>query len=455
MTQPPKYVPVAKEKYHLFGNKEMAAREITNLNRVMIHLYLNEPVYAGMIIDGTMVKADSGTAGITKNGELILNEKFLDELTPGQRITLMKHEAWHKALGHHVRMADPRFPDAHLCNVAMDAFINAQLERDKAEPIPDWITPATLAGPYKLDAATVKRMERASWEEIYFILDKARPPQDEPEDGDEEGEGQPGQGGQPVKGNPGEKKPGSSPHADVGQNWGNVEKMEGQNGGQPTPEEVQEALAEAAAVMEKAIAEGILAGQGTTELMKKLREASKSKLDWRSILRQEMAKGRNLRSYTWARMPRRLSTMRMPAPVREGTGKIIVLLDKSGSITEAVTKAMLGFLNQIIDETQPDSVVLVPFDDRVKDKDIVEFPLGEQIDYLYVNGGGTCFRSAFNAAAAQWQPGDKVVMFTDMECSQPERPEFADSLIWVGVDAQPHYAATTYGTYVDVKTSDL
>jgi predicted metal-dependent peptidase len=221
-----------------------------------------------------------------------------------------------------------------------------------------------------------------------------------------------------------------------------------------TQEEIDRGIAEANELAQRALHEATLAGNASDTLRNAVARQMAHKTDWRSILRNWMARGVNVREYTYARLPRRLSTWRLPAPVRGGTGKLIVLIDKSGSISEAATHAYVAEINAIIGETSPESVIVAAFDHCVHEP--TTFGPGEQIEYTYEAGGGTSFAAALRFADESWLPGDKVLVFTDLEDQFPDAPDFAQDLLWVAVRTNERQVPRpTYGTIVDVPLNDI
>jgi predicted metal-dependent peptidase len=324
--------------------------------------------YASALMQREIITLPEGTAGVDEKANLYVCEAWFETLTPQERKFVLAHEAFHPLLAHHVRFGNR---DRTRCNIAMDCAINQILIDDGVgRPPADCVTIDKVGAELKWPAARIEALRHASWEEIYNAMQEDAPPskpeskpEDKPEDkpeGEQPGGKGEGSAPEPDGEQPGGKGEGSAPDdkqpegsgdkpqdplAGLAQGWGQVEPAD------VSDEEADRVIAEAAELTQRALHEATMAGTASDSLRKAVSNLSTSRVDWRAVLRNTLSKGANIREYTYARLPRRLSTWRMPAPVRDGVGKLIVLIDKSGSISEAVTHAYVAELNAIIGET--------------------------------------------------------------------------------------------------------
>jgi predicted metal-dependent peptidase len=435
-----------------FTGATITADSLGPIESTMTSMMMNRPFYAALILGAEIVPMTEGTAAVDGK-RLLVNEEWLKSREKPHREFILCHEALHNGFAHHVRLGgrDPEF-----ANVAMDAAINQYLIDDGLNCPPDGITVDGLARQYGWDHATRDQLRRASWEEIYAAMMASAPEQpNEPENGngepcdDGEPSDQPGNGqGKPVPGKP-DQPSGSGKTPPKGQDWGKVEFDT-----EASTAEQEEAIAEAQEGMQHALAEATVAGSGTEATRRATAEACKAVVDWKAVLRNTVQRGMKVSHMTYAKLPRKLSTWRLPVAVKEGVGRIICLIDKSGSVGREETMAYVAEMQSIIGEMSPEGVVIMPFDDEVKTDEIVELAQGEELTYIYECGGGTNFHAALEGAAEYWQPGDTVLLFTDMDCSIPDAPEFADTLIWVAVGCDES-RKPPYGQYVPVPRAQI
>jgi predicted metal-dependent peptidase len=436
-----------------FTSSTITQRDLRAIEACMVRLMTSHPYYSSVLLGREIIITQAGTAAVDAAAMLLVNEEWFAALHRDEQIFVLAHEALHILFAHHLRMGSR---DMRKCNIAMDAAINQWLIDDKVgRPPADCVTIDTVGAQLGWPKSKVEALRHASWEEIYYHLDADTPTPPPPPQGGEGDEGeapdQPGQPGQPGSkpGQPGNQPGQPDPLADIEQGWGQVTPNT-----EATQEEIDRGITEANEAAQRALHEATLAGNASDTLRNAVARQMAHKADWRSILRNWMARGVNVREYTYARLPRRLSTWRLPAPVRGGTGKIIVLIDKSGSISEAATHAYVAEINAIIGETSPESVIVAAFDHCVHEP--TTFGPGEQIEYTYEAGGGTSFAAALRFADENWMPGDKVLVFTDLEDRFPDAPEFAQDLLWVAVRTNERQVPRpTYGTIVDVPLSDI
>lgn len=154
-------------------------------------------------------------------------------------------------------------------------------------------------------------------------------------------------------------------------------------------------------------------------------EALKVKTDWRSVLRRFLTERAKV-DFSYARPKRRFlaEDIYLPSLIGEKLGAIVVPIDCSGSINDAILKRFGAEINAIKQDTKPSEVKIIYFDSRVlridtfgPEEDIVLKPCG---------GGGTAFSPVFKAIEKFETPPTACVFLTDLECNDfgpmPEYP---------------------------------
>jgi predicted metal-dependent peptidase len=230
--------------------------------------------------------------------------------------------------------------------------------------------------------------------------------------GGKQGQGEPGQGkaggkqgqGEPGQGEPGQGK-GSLAMGDV------MDYDPSQNEGK-TASEVER---EIGINTENAVQAAKAAGSMPAGMKRLLGEAQVQREPWHQHLRRFMT-SMNAREYNWARIDSRRAVLHgviSPQMKSEAMGKVVFMVDCSGSITNDQLSAMGAHISDICRETHPKDVVVAYFDTEVSfseeftgpDYDIVLTPHG---------GGGTNFRTG--AAWIDENHSDAVlaIWLTDM-----------------------------------------
>lgn len=420
----------------------ITARTLRAVEAALVQLMQRHGFFAAPLVSREIQSIPDGTAAVDQAATVLVCEPWFETLSPGERLFVLAHEAGHVMMAHHVRMGDR---DPHRCNVAMDCALNGWLIADKIGEAPkDCVTIDTVGKHYGWPVSKIEGLRNASWEEIYHAISEADAKQPQPDRPGKPGDGKPGDG---KPGNKPEGKADGKPSCSApGQGWGGVTPDT-----EATPEEITKAVTEAAEAMQQALQQAILAGSAPDSLVKRVAKLAAPKVDWRAVLRNWLAKGSTVREYTYKRLPRRLSTWRMPCPVKSGMGRVIVLIDKSGSISEAATSAYIAELNAIVGEVSPEETVVAAFDHGVHEPEV--FLPGEPVTYEYRAGGGTSFVNALEWAAEEYRPGDKVVVFTDLEATYPEDPGI--DVLWVAVGAREFTQRPPFGEVVEVGLSEI
>ena len=174
-----------------------------------------------------------------------------------------------------------------------------------------------------------------------------------------------------------------------------------------------------------------------------IRDAHRSILDWRSLLRRYMTDAA-ARDYSWSLPNRRFidSGLYLPSMRSEGMGTLAVIIDTSGSVDTDALAAFWSEVREVAAEIEPDRVIVLQVDAAVQDES--EYAPGELPERIVVKGRrGTDFRPGFARLAEQGvQPG-VCLYFTDMDCDRYPETEPHFPVIWadwgsgVGLWCQP------------------
>ncbi len=185
----------------------------------------------------------------------------------------------------------------------------------------------------------------------------------------------------------------------------------------PTPAEEQawdEAMHQAASL---ARAQGNAPGA----VEETIRQAHRSILDWRSLLRRYMTDAAR-RDYSWSVPNRRFidSGLYLPSMHSEGIDAIAVIIDTSGSLPGETLALFWAEVREIAAELQPDSIYVLQVDAVLRDA--AQYPAGELPDSITIKGrGGTDFRPGFAWLHEHGVRPGCCLYLTDMECdSYPE-----------------------------------
>ena len=161
-----------------------------------------------------------------------------------------------------------------------------------------------------------------------------------------------------------------------------------------------------------------------------VRDAHRSTLDWRALLRRYMTDAA-ARDYSWSVPNRRFidSGLYLPSIRSQGMGTLAVIIDTSGSVDSDALAAFWSEVREVAAEIEPERIVVLQVDAAVQDEE--HYAPGELPERIVVKGRwGTDFRPGFERLAEQGIRPAVCLYFTDMDCDRyPEtEPEF--SVVW-------------------------
>lgn len=327
-------------------------------------LVLDHPFFGALSLRMEFVdspaKAQSTMA--TDGRALYYAPDFIAGLDDAALVGLLAHEVMHCAMLHHTRRGNR---EHRKWNVACDFAINDALQAAGFTlPVGALLDPA-----YKGQSA----------EQIYGSLPDSN---DDEQGGDGNGNGAPAPGGVLDAPEP----------ADEG-DW-------------------QVAVTQAVKAAQ-------MMGNVPADIARLAKDAVTPRVDWKAVLRrfvQQCAAS----DYSWSLPNRRYvaAGLYLPALRSESMPPIVVAVDTSGSIDDAVIGAFAAELRSIVDECSPEATHVVYCDAAVQRVDT--FARGDELTIDAVGGGGTDFRPVFDHVEREQLAPACVVYLTDGEGTYPD-----------------------------------
>jgi len=472
-----------------------------NIDRHLISFLQDAPFFAEMsrYIRKTPT-VDLPTAGVAFDAEydditLYWNPDFFRSLSDAEVRGVLLHEFYHLVFQHltHRRKTPPK-----MWNIATDLAINSIIVSCETKqhalpagglvpgkfPVPPGDREFTKEEKDAMPLAQlIESFPHAQSSEYYFSrlkekADQVRQqmqdscpihgkgkgdtgqPQNNPENSD--GGNQPGNSKNSQEGNQkdGDHDHGGHQHGQTGSQCtcgdGWIDSMDDHSGWDQIPEDLREAVAgRVSGIVEKAVRKADCQANGWGNIPGHLREEIRKSVnrivDWRNILRQFIGSlERGNSTTTMKRINRRYPYIH-PGKKRGYTAKLLIAVDQSGSVSDAMLSAFFGELASL---TKRVSVTILPFDYTVADKDMIEWKRGTNPDIKRARGGGTDFEAPTKFANDPKNRGrwDGMLILTDGECSKPSpsrikrgwvlgegcKLHFPTDEITISIDPKPH-----------------
>jgi len=405
------------------------------LIKARVQLLFSHPFFASLCLRLSFV-ADQVQTMETDGKAIYYSQKFVDCLSPAELQGVLAHEAMHCALGHHCRRGKRTLD---RWNEACDYAINPILIQNEL----------TLPA----GALIKKEFEGLSAEEIYARLaqeagggggaqrpdaqpggggSSAQPTSKQAQAGSQTGHGKkarPGSQASPNNGasagsDPSQPQPGTKPGI------GDVRDAVGEDGGPASEAEKIEQAQNWAVAADQAARVSKTCGHTPLGVERLLQESRESRKDWRSILR-DFVTATTPSDYRFCPPNRRYvhAGLYLPSIHKEGTGRIVIGVDTSGSIGAEELKQFAGEISAISDQAQPEAIHVVYCDAAVQSTQ--EFGPSETITLKPKGSGGTNFRPVFEWVEANDIRPVCLIYLTDLACnkypaSPPDYP-----VLWV------------------------
>ena len=351
------------------------------LDKAKIKLILDHPFFGVIAMKLPVVWTEKVPTAAVDGRQMYFNPYFVDGLTDDELVFLVAHECMHLMMEHCLRRGarDPR-----RWNVAADYVGNHHLVTDRIGQMPE----GGLHSPDLTDNG------KRTTEQVYDLL---------PDDGGQ------GEGG---------------------------DQGDGQ-GGDPLDEIIDStdpSLADETKVLVAQAAQAAQAAGNMSAGLKRLVDTLLNpKVRWSEVLRDFMVRSRTTKR-TYARPNRRAmfnnSPVLIPSITGSVMGEVVVFVDCSGSIDDALLKVFGAELRGIQADTSPEKLHVIYFDSQVLHHDEFE---DDEVTVNPHGGGGTAFSPLFAYLNDKGIDPVCAVVLTDLCCSD-FGPAPAYPVLWVSTE---------------------
>ena len=202
--------------------------------------------------------------------------------------------------------------------------------------------------------------------------------------------------------------------------------------------------------MHQAVSLAKVQGHRPGRIEETLRDAHRSRLDWRTLLRQYLVSAAR-DDYRWSVPNRRFidGGLYLPSMHSEGLGALAVLIDTSRSLDRGTLARFWTELRAVAGELRPDTLAVVQVDTEVQDTAVYRF--GDLPETLAARGrGGTDFRPGFAWLAREGIVPDCCLYLTDMECDRYPAVPPPFPVLWCNWGPAPPVLREPWGERIDL-----
>ena len=371
-----------------------------NLNMHTARLLMREPFFAALSrridkIESTAIP----TAGVRVNPEsaqfeLMYNPEFFASLSDEHKQGILMHEFYHLVF-EHVTSRKPADGLKRIDNIAMDLAINCHISKmlpSESNPGPEINGEPMQAcipgeGMFK-DLPPYKTYE-------WYLEALKKMQEDQQQDGD--GNGEPGEGGDPF---------GNADSLDSHDEFGEVDGTTQEI----ASERMKEAIKKAAEEAEKSRNWGSVSSTMRQDIMERIA----TKVDWRKVLRYFVKTSQRAdKRSTPRRLNKRFPKVHPGKRVRR-QAKIAISIDQSGSVDDAMLAAFFSELNKLAEIAE---FTVIPFDTQVAESKIYTWKKGQNKKTERVLTGGTCFNAPTKYVNEKGFDGH--IILTDLMAPKP------------------------------------
>jgi len=366
------------------------------ITRARSRLLLDQPWFGALSLRLRIIEAPELTKTMSTDGtRLVFNAGWVAERTDSELMALVAHEVLHCALLHPYRVGGR---DLKLWNLACDYAINPMLTQ-QGFGLPDGM-------------ANDPQYAGLSAETIYARLKRDGQPSPAPDGGGSEAPDQP------------DFTPASQP---VG---GQRPEAQAQAPDQPPPPQPMTA-SDWQIAAEQATSVARKAGKMDGGLERSVKDARRSAVDWRTILRRFVEQSMPS-DYSWSSPNRRFiaAGLYLPGVVRENLPRLAVAIDTSASIGQELLDLFGAELTAILHEARPETLEVVYCDTQVQAGESFS-PDDVAIELHAKGGGGTRFQPVFDHFRDDEPAG--LIYFTDLQGPAPVQPDYP--VLWVTTEA--------------------
>ncbi|MDR6954160.1 putative metal-dependent peptidase [Ancylobacter sp. 3268] len=342
-------------------------------------LMWDHPFFSVLLVQLKMIDATDDpriNTMATDGRHLYYDRKFVDGLKKDELVFVLAHEVMHNAMLHSIRRQERHHM---LFNIACDYAINGELK-------------ACNVGTMPKAGLIDDRFTGLGAEEIYRIL---------------------------LEENPAAAAAASQPGADPGGCGGVLDGC-----AQHDEAAKAELKAEIMTQVQQAamVAKATQAGKLPAGIARLIDQLLAPKVDWRAVLRRFIDESSH-RDFSWAKPNRRLIPhgIYTPSTISDGVSHIVIAVDTSGSIDDAILRDFAAEINGAFGEGAVDRLSVIYADAQVNH--IEEFETGDELVLHPAGGGGTAFSHTFKTIADQFPDARATIYLTDMHvCDFGEEP---------------------------------
>jgi predicted metal-dependent peptidase len=196
--------------------------------------------------------------------------------------------------------------------------------------------------------------------------------------------------------------------------------------------------------VDNALRQAALAGNIGASMPRGVKEMLVPEVDWKSLLAEffkSACSGSD--KQTWRRPHRTYVAydLYIPAPYSENIGRVLIAGDTSGSIDDRMLSVIMGYMQQLVNETQPNGVDIAWWGSKVVGVDSFERGAMDSLASVVkpVGGGGTS-----PACITEWMKKENkddyvcAVIITDGEFYGDSVGEWGDlPTLWLVVNSRP------------------
>jgi predicted metal-dependent peptidase len=359
-------------------------------------LILDAPFFATLALNLKIEETtdDTNCPTMQTNGTILrINLNFLHTLPDPEITFVIAHEVLHCALGHVWRR---NAKDPQQWNIACDFVVNEHLQKHIQET-------KTTCMKMPTSALINPNLFDKSAEEIYGALPDVEDQQEQPcgtfTDAQEESDGE-----------------------------GNGENDS------PVMTEADWCIAAVQATNAQKKSDGTQPGTEPSNLERLIKERIEPSIPWTDLLRQ-YCDTITRDDYTWSVPNTRYihTGFTLPTLRSESLGPIVIAIDTSMSVNDALLATFLSETQSLLDSAKPESITIVSCDYKIHNPQTY-LPGDKLTQYIPVGGGGTDFNPVFNYIKKQSIDPLVLIYFTDGEGSFPEEPHYPTLWLHFGQD---------------------
>lgn len=383
-------------------NAAIDAKAREALITARVGLLIRASFFGNLVTRMKLINADTTIETIATDGRnFYYNSRFVNFLTQGELEFGFAHEILHCIYDHFDRREDR---DPKLANIAADYCVNADLKKHN---IGTFITsvPCLYNEKYigwsfeQVYDDLYSKMDKINIDDLMDqLLDEHLEINDDSDGDDSDGDGQ-------------SKKP-------------TIKRSEMND----IKNELKEAILTAQQTSNNA-------GDLPEGIQRIIKELTEPKLNWRELLRshlESMIKS----DFTWARPSRKgwHTDAILPGVVGNNLINIAIAVDTSGSVDTKMLKDFLSEVAGITESFPAFKIHLFTFDTDVYNPTTFDNDnILDITNYEIFGGGGTDFRVIFKYLKNNDIVPDRLVIFTDLDCSVYGDPNYVETL-WIAFD---------------------